>query len=116
VVSAKTKNPDAAWQVMKLLTSPEVQAKVAALGTNIPSNKDKAAVDAFLNSKPPADNSPFVKGAEYAVAEIPLWTGNWSEIVDGIYQPLVDKLLGGTITAEEAAKEACAQANPKFTK
>ena len=116
VVSAKTKNPDAAWQVMKLLTSPEVQAQVAALGTNIPSNKDKAAVDAFLNSKPPADNSPFVKGADYAVAEIPLWTGNWDEIVNGIYQPLVDKLLGGTITAEEAGKEACLQANPKFTK
>ncbi len=89
---------------------------MAALGTNIPSNKDKAAVDAFLNSKPPADNSPFIKGADYAVAEIPLWTGNWDEIVNGIYQPAIDKLLAGKVTAEQAAKEACAAANPKFKK
>ena len=77
VVSAKTKNADAAWQVIKELTSPDVQAKVAALGSNIPSNKADSAKQAFLDSKPPADNSAFIKGADYAVAEIPLWTGNW---------------------------------------
>lgn len=115
-VSAKTKSPDAAWQVLKLLTSADVQGQVAALGTNIPSNKAQAAVDAFLNSKPPADNTPFIKGASYAVAEIPLWTGNWGDIVDGIYQPAIDKLLQGKITAEQMAKDACAAANPKFKK
>jgi hypothetical protein len=36
---------------------------VAALGANIPSNKSQAAVDAFLGSKPPADNQPFIAGA-----------------------------------------------------
>lgn len=118
VISAKTANPDAAWQVLKELTSPAVQAKVAALGTNIPSNKDEAAKQAFLDSKPPEDNSPFLAGAEYAVAEIPLWTGNWDEIVNGIYQPKIDELLagGGKVTAEEIAKAACEEANSKFTK
>ncbi len=57
VMSAKTKYPEQAWTVLKALTSPEVQAQVAALGTNIPSNKAQAAVDAFMNSKPPDDNT-----------------------------------------------------------
>lgn len=116
VVSAKTKNADAAWQVIKELTSPDVQAKVAALGSNIPSNKADSAKQAFLDSKPPADNSAFIKGADYAVAEIPLWTGNWGDIVDAIYQPNIDKLLNGKATAEQIAKDACAAANPLFKK
>jgi len=116
VVSAKTQYPDQAWTVLKALTSPEVQAQVAALGTNIPSNKDQAAVDAFLNSKPPEDNQPFVAGAEYAQAEIPLFTANWSAVVDGIYQPAVDEIISGNATVADATKKACEDANPLFTK
>jgi multiple sugar transport system substrate-binding protein len=116
VVSAKSAHPEQAWIVLKALTSPEVQAQVAALGTNIPSNKDKAAVDAFLNSTPPADNSPFVNGAAYAQAEIPLFTGNWGDIVNGQYQPNIDKIFAGQATVEEAAKAACDGANPLFKK
>ncbi|MCX6055930.1 MAG: sugar ABC transporter substrate-binding protein [Chloroflexi bacterium] len=116
VVSAKTQNPDKAWIVMKALTSPEVQGQVAALGSNIPSNKAQSAVDAFLSSTPPADNSAFVKSAEYAQAEIPLFTGNWGDIVGGIYQPAVDKIFAGQMTAEEAATSACEAADPLFTK
>jgi multiple sugar transport system substrate-binding protein len=116
LISAKTKYPEQAWTVLKELTSPEVQAKIAALGTNIPSNKDKAAVDAFLNSKPPADNMPFVKGADYANAEMALFTGSWGDINDGQYQPAIDKIFAGKATPEEAAKEACDNANPLFKK
>ena len=93
VMSAKTKYPEQAWTVLKALTSPEVQAQVAALGTNIPSNKAQAAVDAFMNSKPPEDNTPFIAGADYAQAEIPLYTGNWGDIVNGQYQPNIDNIL-----------------------
>jgi multiple sugar transport system substrate-binding protein len=116
VISAKTKYPDQAWTVIKALTSADVQAQVAALGTNIPSNKAKAAVDAFLNSKPPADNTPFIAGAAYAQAEIPLFTGNWGDIVNGQYQPNIDKIFASKATVEEAAKAACDGANPLFKK
>lgn len=116
VVSAKTKYPDQAWIVLKALTSADVQGKVAALGTNIPSNKAQAAVDAFLNSKPPADNTPFITGASYAVAEIPLFTGNWGDIVDAIYQPNIDKIIAGELTVANATKAACEKANPVFKK
>jgi multiple sugar transport system substrate-binding protein len=116
VMSGKTKYPEQAWTVLKALTSPEVQAQVAALGTNIPSNKDQAAVDAFLNSKPPEDNQPFVAGAAYAQAEIPLYTGNWGDIVNGQYQPNIDNILYGKSTVEDAVKAACEGADPLFKK
>jgi multiple sugar transport system substrate-binding protein len=116
VVSAKTKYPEQAWTVIKALTSPEVQAQIAALGTNIPSRKDQAAVDAFLNSKPPEDNQPFVAGASYAQAEIPLFTANWDAVVNGIYQPAVDQIMAGSATVADATTKACQDANPLFEK
>lgn len=116
VMSAKTKNPDQAWVVMKALTSPEVQGRIAELGTNIPSNMAQSAVDAFLNSKPPEDNQPFIAGASYAQAEIPLYTGNWGDIVTGQYQPNIDNILYGKVTVEEATKAACEGADPLFKK
>jgi multiple sugar transport system substrate-binding protein len=114
VVNAQTEHPEQAWTALKALTSADVQAQVAALGTNIPSNKAQAAVDAFLNSKPPADNAPFINGASYAQAEIPLFTGNWNDIVNGQYQPNIDKIFAGTATVQEAAQAACDGANPLF--
>ena len=116
VVSAKTQYPEQSWVVMKALTSPEVQSKVAALGSNIPSNKAQSAVDAFLGSTPPADNTPFVTSADFSQAEIPLFTGNWGDIVNGVYQPNIDKLFAGTVTAEEAAQAICEAADPLFIK
>ncbi len=116
VVNASTQYPEQAWTVLKALTSPEVQGQVAALGTNIPSNKAQAAVDAFLNSKPPDDNQPFVAGASYAMAEIPLFTGNWGDIVNGQYQPNIDKIFAEMATVQEAAQAACDGANPEFKK
>ncbi len=114
-VSAKTKYPQQAWTVIKALTSPEVQAKVAALGTNIPSNKAQSAVDAFLNSKPPADNQPFIAGTSYAQAEMTLTTGSWGDI-GGAYQTQVDNILQGKSSVADAVKAACDKANPMFNK
>lgn len=116
VVSSKSPNQEQAWKVIKALTSAEVQAQVAALGTNIPSNKAQAGVDAFLASKPPADNQPFLAGAAYAQGEIPLFTGNWGDIVNGQYQPAIDNILSGKATVAEAAQAACDATNPLFTK
>ncbi len=116
VISGATKYPQQAWTVLKALTNPDVQGKVAALGTNIPSNKAQSAVEAFLNSKPPADNQPFIAGASYAQAEIPLYTGNWGDIVDGQYQPAIDKIFAGQVSAAEAAQQACEGADPLFKK
>lgn len=115
-ISAKTKYPQQAWEALKALTSPDIQAKVAALGTNIPSRKEQVGVDAFLSSKPPADNQPFIAGASYAQAEIPLFTGNWGDIVNSQYQPNIDKIFAGQLSVADAVKAACTASDPLFKK
>ena len=115
LVNAKTKNPAQAWTVLKALLSPEIEAKFGAAGASLPSIKDQAAVDAFLGSKPPADNQPFIAGASYAVAEFPLYTGNWGDI-GGVYQKAVDDVLQGKATVADATKSACDKTNPMFKK
>ncbi len=113
VVNAKTKSPDAAWEVLKQLTSPEAMGKVAQMGTNIPARKNQSAVDAFLQSSPPANNQAFIKGTDYAVAEQALWTGNWADF-SGEAQKLWDQLIAGQITAEEFGQQACQQTAGAF--
>ena len=113
LISAGTKYPQQAWTVLKELTSPEVQERLASLGANIPSNKDKAALDAFLNSRPPADNTPFVRGVDYAQAEMALFNASFGG-VNAAYQTAIDRILAGRVTPEEAASQACDAANQLF--
>jgi multiple sugar transport system substrate-binding protein len=116
VIAKTTKHPDQAWAVLKALTSPEVQAKVAVMGSSIPSNKGQAGVDAFLASKPPENNQAFLSSAATAQAEIPLFHGNFDAIVNGVYQPAIDKILSNKGTVADITKGACEAANKLFKK
>jgi multiple sugar transport system substrate-binding protein len=113
LVNAKTANTQAAWEVLKVLTSAEATAKVAALGTNIPPRSDKAAVDAFLASTPPANNQAFLDGISYAALEAPVWDGSWADF-SGIVQSLWDQMIAGQITPEQFGQQACEQTTSTF--
>lgn len=113
LVSADTKNPEAAWEALKQITSSEAMAKVAEGGTNIPARKNQEAVDVFLKSAPPANNQAFIAGTEYALAEAPVWNGNWADFSSGVQQ-LWDQMIAGQITPEEFGKQACEQTAGTF--
>ena len=115
LVNAKVANPDAAWEVLKVLTSAEATGKVAALGTNIPPRKDQAAVDAFLKASPPANNQAFLDGTSYAALEAPLWAGSWADY-SGAVQKAWDQMIAGQIKPEEFGKAACDAAASAFKK
>lgn len=115
LVNAKTANPDAAWEVLKVLTSAEATGKVAALGSNIPPRKDQAAVDAFLKSNPPVNNQAFIKGTDYAVAEAPLWAGNWATF-DTTVGKLWGQMTAGQLAPEDFGKQACDETAAAFKK
>lgn len=115
LVNAKTANPEAAWQVLKILTSAEATGKVAALGSNIPPRSDQAAVDAFLSASPPANNQAYLAGVPYAALEAPVWDGNWADF-SGTVQSLWDQMIAGQITPEEFGNQACEQTAATFTK
>lgn len=113
LVNAKTANSQAAWEVLKVLTSAEATGKVAALGTNIPPTSDKAAVDAFLGATPPANNQAYLDGIPYAALEAPVWDGSWADF-SGAVQALWDQMIAGQITPEEFGKQACEQTAATF--
>jgi multiple sugar transport system substrate-binding protein len=113
LVNAKTVNPDAAWEVLKVLTSAEATGKVAALGTNVPPRQDPAAVDAFLGATPPANNQAYLDGIPYAALEAPVWEGNWADF-SGTVQSLWDQMIAGQITPEEFGTQACEQTASTF--
>lgn len=115
LVNAKVANSDAAWEVLKVLTSAEATGKVAALGSNIPPRKDQAAVDAFLKAAPPANNQAFLDGTSYAALEAPLWAGSWADY-SGAVQKAWDQMIAGQVKPEDFGKTACDAAASAFKK
>ncbi len=113
LVNADTRNPEAAWEVLKQITSADAMAKVAEMGTNIPARTDQSAVDVFLASTPPDNNQAFIAGAEYAVAEAPVWEGNWADFSSAV-QSLWDQMIAGQITPEQFGQQACEQTAATF--
>lgn len=114
LINAKTTNPEAAWAVLKQITSAESLGKVAEMGSNIPSRTDQSAIDAFLKSTPPQNNQAFIKGTEYAVAEAPVWQGNWADFSSTV-QKQWDQMIAGDLSPEEFGKTACEQTAATFT-
>jgi len=116
VVNAATENPEAAWKLVEELTSIEVQNQVASLGANIPSRVSQEAIDSFLTYSPPANNQAFVDGiSNDAVAEGPLWNGNWPAF-DKAAGDQVTALMTGSITIDEFKNTVCTVAADAFTK
>lgn len=113
LVNANTVSPEAAWEVLKVLTSAEAMGQVAAQGTNIPARTDQAAVDLFLQATPPENNQAFLAGAPYALAEAPVWGGSWNDYSSAV-QSLWDEMILGQISPEEFTGQVCAEANATF--
>ncbi len=114
-VNANTENPEAAWGLVQMLTTADVQSQISALGTNIPSRVSQEALDAFLTYTPPANNQAFLNGLNARpVAEGPLWQGNWPAY-EQVMAPAVQAVLTGDETVEDFAASICDEANRTFT-
>jgi multiple sugar transport system substrate-binding protein len=116
VINANTPNPEAAWELVQLLTTAETQGKISALGTNIPSRVSQEALDAFLTFTPPANNQAFLNGIDDAnnpTAEGPLWAGSWPDY-DSIMGPMISKVLNGEMSIEDYQRTICVEANKAY--
>lgn len=115
VVNANTENPEAAFELVQNLTSPEVQASVTALGANIPSRAGEDTVQAFLDSTPELNSAAFTNAlANYAVAETTLWTGSWPDF-DREVQNGITQVLNGDLAPEEFTSTICDTVEQYFT-
>ena len=115
VVNANTENPEAAFELLTELTSPETQATISELGANIPSRVDDASVgENFLTYSPPANNQAFLDGlGENPVSEGPLWQGDWPAY-DGAMGPEVQAFVAGDTSAEDFQANVCGVLDPTF--
>jgi multiple sugar transport system substrate-binding protein len=114
VANANTKDPEAAWKLINELTQPDIQAQVAARGTNVPSRVGEEVFVEFLKVMPEKNNQAFLNGlADKPTAEGPLWTGSW---------PDFDKAMGGAVSdvltlktsVEDFGKTVCDEAGKAF--
>jgi multiple sugar transport system substrate-binding protein len=113
-VNANTEHPQEAWELAQKLTQADTQAKIAALGANIPSRVSQEALDAFLTFTPPDNNQAFLNGlANNPSTEGPLWAGSWPDF-DKVMGPAVQAVMSGDSTMDEFAASICDEANKAF--
>lgn len=104
-ISKNTKNPDLAWEFAKFMQSDEAQRLLAASGLITVINKDIAKSDEVIKIEGAPDNHLLrVTSLEKAILVDPMFS-NWDECMTKVYEPIMDQLSNGTITAEEAAKQ-----------
>ena len=115
VVNAKTANPDAAFELVTRLTSPEIQLSVAELGANIPSRVDDPSLaEQFVTFTPPENSQAFLDGlAENPVAEGPLWEGDWPAF-DTTLAPMIEGVVSGSTSLDTFADTACEALDATF--
>jgi multiple sugar transport system substrate-binding protein len=115
VVNAQTEHPEEAFRLITQLTSPEAQNQIAELGANIPSRVDDDSVEEqFLTYTPPENNEAFLQGLqEGAVAEGPLWEGDFTEF-DAALGPEIQQVIAGETPVEDFAASICDQLDPTF--
>lgn len=116
VINANTENPEAAWELIKALTSLDVQLQVAALGANFPSRTGEEVLEAVNAAFPQLNNAAFLNAiANYAVAEAPLWKGDFGSINWNTVEPAITRVLTGEITPAEFTSTICGQIEQYFT-
>lgn len=116
VVNANTEHPQEAWELLKQLTSVDVQQQVSALGANFPSRQGDEPLAAVREAFPQLNNDAFTTAiANYAVAEAPLWKGDFGQINHNTVEPAITDVLTGVTTPEDFAANICGQIEQYFT-
>lgn len=105
-----TRHPKEAWEVIKGLTSPVVQAEIARRGLAQPSLRPIAlGPDWAGNNLPPKNKKMLNEAVNYVVFD-PFHT-KWREIEAKFILPELDLLKSGKVTAEQAAENMTPKIN-----
>ncbi|MBK9747259.1 MAG: sugar ABC transporter substrate-binding protein [Chloroflexi bacterium] len=116
VVNANTAHPEEAWQLLQQLTSLDAQQQVSALGANFPSRQGEEALAAVMANFPDLNNAAFTNAiANYAVAEAPLWKGDFGQINWNTVEPAITQVLSGELAPADFTANICGQIEQYFT-
>lgn len=98
-----SKNPDLAWEFLKLISSAEGQLDEVSVGATTPSRLSVISSKEFADpNKPPAHVAAFAQAQEYVVRD-PVHA-RWPEIFQRVLTPNMDTLWGGSKTAAEVVQ------------
>lgn len=106
-IGKSSEYPDAAWEFLKYMISPEIQARGDIIGLgSLPMLQSAAYADAWMtaegqppNAKVFADSGPYVVGADFG--------SQWNEWRATIMVQELDQALLGLRSVEESAEAAC---------
>jgi len=116
VVNANAEHPELAWELVNQLTNLDVQLQVAELGANFPSRTGEEVLEAVNAAFPELNNAAFLNAiANYAVAEAPLWKGDFGRINWGTVEPAITQVLTGEITPADFTGSICERIAGYFT-
>jgi len=109
-VMKSSQHPKEAWEVVKALTSANVQAEMARRGLAQPALRSVAMGPDWAGSDlPPANKKMLNEAVNYIVFDP--FHGRWREIEAKFITPELDLVKGGKETAEEAAKKIAPKIN-----
>ena len=106
-----TKNPEAAWEVLKFWTGKEGAELMGDMGRPV---VRKSAAQKVLSTPVEERANPKNLEALYEAVETGMTLPtdpNFIPCTQQVVQPFIDKMLEGKITAEDAAKQATVKAN-----
>jgi multiple sugar transport system substrate-binding protein len=111
--TAATQIPDAVWEFLAFISSPEAELDEVRVGATTPSRVSVVMSEAFLDpNKPPKNAIGFAQAQEYVVRD-PVHV-NWPEIFQRILVPNMDRLWSGSASAQEVAEAIKSEADPLF--
>ena len=96
-----SKNKQAAWEVIKAMTSAKAQSELAKQGLAQPSRVEVAHGDAWLGGNEPPQNKDMLNKAVESIVFSPFHP-KWREIEERYLTPKLDLVFNGKMTAEEA--------------
>ncbi len=108
VIAADTPHADAAWTLLKFLSSPKGQAIFAESGVAVPARRSVAESDIFLKQKPVHNAQVFLNAVEIGEAN-PAFPG-----MNGILSLMNDEILPPVWRGEQDAATALQAALPEI--
>lgn len=110
-----TKNVEASWAMIKLITSAQGQNDEVAAGTTTPSRKDIVTSKAYLDpNKPPKNSKSFADAQAYVIRD-PV-NVNWPDILSKVVTPQIQLLIGGKGDAKSIAQTMKQTGDPMWGK
>lgn len=113
VMSALTEKPEAAWEFMQFLQSPEGgQAVYFSAGDAFPPTKSGANSPTFLDdTRGPANKQAWLVGAESAPPNGNGWFAEWNELNSTIINPVLTSIWAGEAKAADVLPGVCDSVN-----